>query len=148
MTQDELIVIVKRELKGLADEFEADNFTDASDEAVRDTGWAFPVSTAFRILWLKKRTKRHLYEMKRDDTAEDFHAKNYHMNQKFEHYRLMIKDADAEFILIQESRPEEFADVDSYKMFGTKIDAGFAYDGVGNDMTYHDDQLVAFDPTE
>jgi len=148
MTKDELIVIVTRELKGLADEFDADNFSDAADEATRDTGWAFPVATAFRVLWMKKRTKRYLYEMKRDDTAEDFHAKNYRMNQKFEHYRLMIKDADEEFSRIQESYPEEFVDVDSYKMFGTKIDAGFAYDDIGTDVTYHDDQLVAFDPTE
>jgi len=146
MTKDELIVIVQRELKGLADEFDSDNFSDAADEASRDTGWSFPVSTAFRVLWMKKRTKRHLYEMKRDDTAEDFHAKNYYMNQKFEHYRLMIQDADTEFVNIQESRPEEFADVDAYKIFGTKIDAGFAYDCVGNDKTYRDDQLISFDP--
>jgi hypothetical protein len=55
---------------------------------------------------------------------------------------------DSQFLSIQESRPEEFAGVDSYKLFGTKVDAGFKYDSMGRDLTYTNENVIEFDPLE
>jgi hypothetical protein len=60
----------------------------------------------------------------------------------------MIGRMDDDFLAIMESRPEQFANVDTYKMFSTKVDAGFSYeDGTGRDTTYDTDQEIIFEPT-
>jgi hypothetical protein len=55
---------------------------------------------------------------------------------------------DAEFSAIQEERPDEFANVDAYGLFGSVVNAGFSYDSVGKDTTYDSDQGIIFEPDE
>ena len=55
---------------------------------------------------------------------------------------------DEQFAAFMEERPDLFAGVEAFTMFGTKIDAGFAYTESGVDITYKKSLLVEFDPKE
>jgi len=147
-TQAEMITTVEQELKGLSEYLETVDYTNAATDAANDTGWAFPVSAGFQTYWQKQRLKRHLYEYLRSESAHKYKVKVFSLNQRFEHYMELIKEMDQKFADIQESEPQEFASVDSYKLFGTNVNAGFQYDGVGNDTTYDSDNQVNFDPGE
>lgn len=149
MTRDELIALLPQELKGLADDLESADYSNACDDASRDTGWSFPVSTDFQIKWQKERAKRALYAYLRDDAASDFQYKAVKIDQRFEHFNKLIKEADEKFEEAQAQNPEEFAGVSAFATFGTKIDAGFAYEPqTGRDRTYDEDQLVITHPNE
>jgi len=149
-TQAELVTQLEVEVKGLTSYL--DNPTDydnALEDAARDTGWGFPVSGDFKILWQKKRAKRHLFFYLLTESAIKFQYKQIKLDQRFEHFKELVEDMDAEFKIIQEEEAHEFAGVDSYNLFGTKIDAGFAYQGqTGRDITYDSEQEVLISPNE
>jgi molybdopterin-guanine dinucleotide biosynthesis protein A len=147
MTKDEMTTLLTAEVKSLSSLLVAADYSGALDDAARDTGWAFPVTGDFKIYWQKDRGKRHLFFYLMSEAAQEFKYEQVNSQHKFEHYKTLVALMDANFIAIQESRPEQFANVDVYKMFGHKIDAGFHYEsGTGRDTTYDDDNLVIFNP--
>lgn len=149
MTKDEMSTLVERELMGLATKFDVDNFSDAADDAARDTGFSFPVTTAFQIKWMKQRMKRAMFFMLLTGAAKKVKYEQISLEQEFGHYREIIKDLDAEFERAKKDDPYEFAGVSSYQMFGTKIDAGFQYEHLtGVDTTYNDGNEVIISPNE
>lgn len=142
MTKDEMIDLLPLEVKGLSSYLVDDDYSNACDDAERETGWAFPVTTDFRILWTKNRAKRYLFFYLMTESAHKFKYEQISLNQRFEHYFSIIKQMDVDFEKVQNDHPEEFITTDSYLLFGTKIDAGFAYDEIGNDTTFLADNLV------
>ena len=149
MSKDEMAALVKQEIKGLSSNFDDDfDYSNALDDAERDTGWAFPVADGFRTYWQKERAKRHLYFYLVSEASEEFKVRQLNLNQKFDHLWKLIDKADKDFLVVQESRPEEFASVDAYKSFGTQVNASFKYDDLGRDETYDEDSLVTFGPTD
>ena len=60
----------------------------------------------------------------------------------------MIDDMDKVYVEAVEESPHLFEGVDAYKMFGSKIDAGFSSNELGEDTTYEDDNAVIVTPTE
>ena len=146
MTKDELIVLLKAEvvISALVDA----DYSNACDDASRETTWAFPVSTNFKILWMKDRAKRALFFYLASQSAHKFKVKQISLNQRFDHYLKLIEYMDDQFTEAVEAYPAEFGDVDIYKMFGTKVDAGFATDGLGRDITYDAEQEVIVTPDE
>lgn len=148
-TEAELIVIIERELMDLASNFDADNYADAVDDAERDCGFTLPQSTSFKVKWLKERTKRHLFNyLLTGQFAESFQYKQAHLEHQFDHFLTLIKKMDDEFQTAITENAFEFAGVSASQMFGTKIDAGFQYNEVGEETTYTDDNEVIFTPTE
>ncbi len=145
MTRDEMIAQLVEEVvdPALTDPTDYENAVDA---AARETEWAFPVVTDFRIHWQMERAKRYLFFYLASKTARKFKIKQISLNQSFDHYFKLIDRMDEAFEKIVEDRPDEFASVDSYKLFGSKIDAGFAYDPLGRDITYKSDQQVIVKP--
>ena len=146
MTQDELRTLLIQEVKGLSsyltDPVDYDNGIDTAELET----WSLPVTSSFRIYWLKQRSKRHLFFMLVSETAYEYKVKKFDRNQKFDHFFKLIEKMDQDFLDAQTSNPEEFADVSDYALFGTKIDAGFRYNGVGQDITYRSDNVVQFEP--
>jgi len=147
-TQAEMITLLTQEIKDLSGSFESDDYTNATDEAERETGWAYPVADGFRTKWQKDRSKRHLLYFLMTQSTEEFQVRTIKLNQTFEHLLKMIEIMDKSFEAIIESRPEEFASVNTVHIFGTKIDAGFQYDDVGRDVTYDDSNLSILEPNE
>lgn len=127
---------------------EPTDYENAVDSASRETEWAFPVSTDFKTHWMMERAKRHLFFSLATQTARKFKVKQISLDHKFDHYFKLIKYMDEAFKEIVEERPDEFANVEAYKLFGSKIDAGFAYDPLGRDLTYGADQQVIVKPDE
>jgi hypothetical protein len=149
MTEEEFVDKLVEEVKGLDNYLERDDYTNALSDASGETGWAIPEDNATKILWIKKRAKRHLFFYLFTESAHKFKFKQINLQQRFEHYREIVKDMDEEFLSFQESRPDLFGGVDPFHMFGTKVDAGFAYEGqTGEDITYSEVNEVDFTPNE
>lgn len=149
MTKEELITLVEREIMELSGKFDPENFSDAVDEAQRETGFSCPVETDFQILWLKHRTKRALFQFIVAGAAKKFKYEGINLNQAFDHYRTLISDFDKEFKDAKQEHATEFAGVESYQMFGTKINAGFQYDPItGEDTTYTEKNQITLSPDQ
>jgi hypothetical protein len=136
------------DVKGLQTVLDTEDYTKAVEQAQRDCGWDLPQTTDFRVTWLLRRAKRHLFNMLWTESAHKFKYKQINLQQRFEHYGSLVRFEDREFNKAIEENPAEFAGVSVFKMFGTKIDAGFAYDHYGNDETYDPDQIVNTFPND
>jgi hypothetical protein len=145
MTRDELITITQQELKGLAVQFEEADFYNAVSTAERETGWTCPESNITKIHWLKERTKRHLFFMMLSVSAHKFKFKQYNLQNRFEHYRLLVKDMDEAWAVFL---AEDLLLLEGAGAFSTKVDAGFAYDEIGNDVTYRPENIMKITPSE
>lgn len=148
MDRNRLKVLLQQELKDLSDKLEPVDFNNACNDASMETGWDFPMGTTFKQYWVKQRAKRHLFFYLMSESSSKFKVEQINLQHKFDHYKILVQEMDKKFEEIQESRPDQFADVDAFKLFGTKIDAGFSTDHVGRDTTYSDDNEVIFTPTE
>jgi len=150
MDQVELIVALVAEVKGLSNYLtNPDDYENAISDACRETGWALPVTTNFKIYWLKDRAKRHLFFYLFSESTYKFKFENINLQQRFEHLKTAIEYMDKLFVDAQESNPTEFATVDSFQLFGSKIDAGFLYESqTGIDLTYDSSNIVQIKPDE
>lgn len=146
MTESDLITQVTREIRGLSSNFIADDFTDAVDAAQRDTGFTLPTTVDFQIKWLIERTKRALYFGLCSENAESFKFKQMSLNQKFDNFYKLIAFMDAAFDKAIAENPTEFAGGEPYELFGSKVDAGFSYDDLGEDTTYDEENIVQVTP--
>ena len=148
MTESELIIIVKREIKGLTASLAEDDYSDAVNNAERDTSFTLPVTSSFQIKWLKERVKRHLFFSLWTESATSFKYKQINLQQKFEHFDKLIEKMDSDFEQAQKENAYEFAQVTATQFFGHKVDAGFSYDKLGRETTFDEDQLVIINPLD
>ena len=150
MTQDELRELLKEEVKGLISYLtDPTDYDNAIDDAERETGWAMPVTTDFKILWIKNRAKRHLFFYLMSESAHKFKFEQINLQHRFSHYATLIKNMDEEFEKAKLENIHEFAGVDAFKIFGTQVEPGFAYEQeTGRDITFDEDQKVLFGPNE
>ena len=149
MNETELIEKLEQEVKGLTSYLEEDDYTNAVDDAERETGFSLPTTDTFQIRWLKERTKRHLFFYLMSESAHKFKVDQINLQHRFEHYNKIIEKMDKAFEEALESNPEKFAGADPWDLFGSKVDAGFAYDSqTGIDLTYIDKNLVNVSPSD
>lgn len=149
MQSSECTTIIKQELKDLSTSFDTDDFVNAIRDAQYETGFSYPTTDGFEIFWLKQRTKRHLFFMLLTQSAKQFKFKQFNLQQRYEHYRTLLRDMDRDFNNAVEENPHKFANVSAIQFFGHKVDAGFAYEeGTGRDKSYTDDQLVIVTPSQ
>jgi len=158
LTKDQVIDLLKEEVKGLTSYLVDIDYSNAVDNVSRETGWSSPFSGNFQELWIKNRAKRHLFFYLLSESAHKFKIKQINLQHRFEHYYDLIYGKgglDAEWEKAKEDHPEEFLDdflpdgvgVENY--FGTKVDAGFQYEPqTGKDTTYTTDNEVCFSPSE
>ena len=102
MTIAELTTLLRQEIKGLSSNFSSDDYTNAIGNAERDTGWSMPVSTDFKIQWMKQRATRHLFFFLLTESAHKFKYKQINLQHRFDHYKTLVKDMDASFEKAQE----------------------------------------------
>lgn len=150
MTQAEMIALLKEEVKNLTRYLtDPDDYENATNDAARETGWAFPISGDTKIKWQKERSKRHIFFMLLSESAHKFKYKQISLNQRFDHYLALIKKMDDDWEKAQEDLFAELSGADTFELFGTKIDAGFAYEPqTGRDITYDTEQEVIHSPNE
>ncbi len=147
MIESEAIVVITREIKALSSNFDSDDYADAVDEAERETSFSFPATSSFQIQWLLKRVKRALFFSLLSENAESFKFKQINLQDKFKNLKSLVDSMDEEFTQAQLDYIYEFAKVDAIQAFSHKIDAGFASDDFGRDITYDDEQLVIINPS-
>jgi len=146
-TDAEMKTLVGEEARSLDTYLESEDYTNSLADAKRETGWA-TFTTDFREFWIKMRMKRHLFFYLATESARKFKAKQFSLDQRFKHYMILIKKMDEDYEKAMEEHPEEFTDADPSALFGSKIDAGFAYDQLGEDITYDTTQKVIITPSD
>jgi hypothetical protein len=145
---DELVDLIEIQLSTLATLITVDGYTLVCDQAAQELGWSYPMTSPTKIFWMVKRATRHAMYLLLVASANKFKYKQVNLQHRFEHFQKLIADMDKEFEAALATDTAIFAGVDSFRMFGTKIDAGFAYDLVGGDVTYNSDRFVNFSPLE
>lgn len=148
MEQAELAAWLPTKVKSLASYLEAADYTTAIDQAEEELGWTLPQTNTERIYWLRERSLRHLFFSLMSESAHKFKFEQVNLNQRFEHYRSLIRDLDKQFKEAKEENPSLFAGVSATQLFGSKIDAGFSSDFLGRDTSYDSDQIVIITPNE
>jgi len=138
---------VTAEVKGLSSSLVDADYSNAIDQAERDTGFSMPITSDFQIKWMKERTKRHLFFFLQSESAAKFQYKQIKLQHRFDHYTKLIEGMDKLFKDAQEEYAFEFAGVSASQTAGHKVDAGFAYENqTGRDMTFHEDNQVIITP--
>lgn len=144
MTRDQMIVTIRKELKGLSNRLEEEDYTHAVNDAERETGWSLPITNDTKIKWFKERAKRHIFFMLLSESAHKFKFKQYNLQHRFDHYKSLIAQMDEDWKTFID---EELLLLEGTGAFGSQIDAGFQYDEFGRDTTYTDSNLVQIHPT-
>jgi hypothetical protein len=135
-TKDEIIELVQIQLSSSSTLISDDGYESAVNTASTELGWSYPQTDPTRVLWLVKRTIRHCCYMLWLSSAQKFKYKQVNLQQRFEHYQILVRQMDREFTDALTEQPSLFAGVDIHKMFGTSLGAGFVYSDLGEDMTY------------
>ena len=131
---DEFTDKVSIELGGLATKVAGDAFESASNKAYNEVQWAYPITDPFKIFWFLERGKRHLIQIFLIESAVKFKYKQIHLNQRFDHYLLLIKKMDEDFLRAIEENPEAFPTPAGGVPFPVYIANTFTYDFLGRSL--------------
>jgi len=147
MTAAEMYAQLAEEVRALSSRLVTADYENAVADAQRET-WSLPQTDDFKVLWIKNRSKRHLYSYLRDEAADKVHAKDYKTGDLFKNFSALVDKMDKDFETAQADYPDKFADAYTYELFGTQIDTGFATDALGRDLTYTEDNEVINSPDD
>jgi hypothetical protein len=148
-TRSEAITTLKQKVKGLNKYLVQDDYENAVTDALNELSLSWPVSDGFMTLWHAKRAVRHCMSYLLNESAHKFKFEQINLQHRFDNYLRALQHMDREFSEALEMFPDLFADVEPFRVFGTKIDAGFVYDPqTGVDRTYEDSMEVIFSPEE
>jgi hypothetical protein len=145
---DEITDVVKIQMSTLSSLITDDGYEAAITLALMELGWEVPITDAAKQIWVLQRSKRHCLDLLRTVAANKFKYKQANLQHRFDHFQILIQSMDKEFEAALVSEAYLFSGVDVWKMFGTHVDAGFAYDMLGKDITYCEENLVDFGPLE
>lgn len=145
---DDLTDVIKIQMSSSSTLITADGWEQVAEMTMNELGWDYPVSNPTQMFWAVTRGVRHACFILMIAAAHKFKYKQANINQRFDHYKELIAELDKKFEAGIESDPTIFANVEAYKLFGTKIDAGFKYNSLGEDLTYRLDALVNFSPSD
>ena len=141
MTKNEMLVLLRLELRDTASEFIDSELNACIDSGTRETGFSLPASDDFKIHWIKERAKRAAFYMLLIDNASKVRYEQVYLQQKYEHYSKLIAVLDSEYKKAITDNTFVFANIDDVsKLFGSSIGTGFSYDELtSKDTTYCDD---------
>jgi hypothetical protein len=139
MTLDDLTILLTEELKNLSSYVEDEDYENAISEAQQETGWTLPVTDNFRMLWLKRRAKRHLIYMLYTEAASKFRVDQISLGDRFKHYGEIINLEDKAFEKAMEDRPDLFCGISATAYFGQQVGTRHTYDELGRDITDYSD---------
>jgi hypothetical protein len=125
---------VSIELGGLASKVSVDAFESASDKVIDEVHWNYPITDSFKTFWFLERGKRHLIQIFLIESAHKFKYKQIHLNQRFDHYLLLIKKMDEDFLRAVEENPEAFPTAAGGAPFPDYIKNTFTYDFLGRSL--------------
>lgn len=125
---------VSVELGSLASKVADDAFESASDKVINEVQWSYPVTDPFKSFWFMERGKRHLIQIFLIESAHKFKYKQIHLNQRFDHYLLLLKKMDEDFLRATEENPEAFPASAGGVPFTLYIANTFTYDFLGRSL--------------
>lgn len=142
--------LLTEEVKGLSSYLVDEDYTNAVRDAQIETGFSLPLEDdTYEFLWLKRRSTRNLLYMLYMESAHKFKVDQINLQHRFEHYDKIISRMDDMWNKEVEDNPHKYAGVNPCHIFGSKIDAGFAYENeTGRDMTYDTDNEVNVYPAD
>ena len=131
---DEFTDKVSIEMGALASKIATDAFESASNKTYNEVQWPYPISDPFKEYWFLERGKRHLLQIFLLESAHKFKYKQIHLNQRFDHYLLLLKKADEDFLQAIEDNPEAFPTPAGGGSFPDYIANTFTYNFLGRSL--------------
>ncbi len=125
---------VSIEMGGLASKVAIDAFEAASNKVYDEVRWSYPITDPFKSYWYLERGKRHLIQIFLIESAHKFKYKQIHLNQRFDHYLLLIKKMDEDFLRAIEENPEAFPTPVGGVPFPVYIANTFTYNFLGRSL--------------
>jgi len=125
---------VSVELGSLASSVGVDAFDSASEKTYNEVQWSYPITDPFKSFWFLERGKRHLLQIFLIEAAHKFRYKQISLNQRFDHYLLLIKKMDEDFLRATEENPEAFPASVGGVSFPYYIANTFTYDFLGRSL--------------
>jgi len=107
----------------------------ATDKAMMELRWVYPITDQFKVYWAIERGKRHALYVLLLESAHKFKYKQIHLNHRFDHYYKLLEIMDKEFQAAIDSYPTMFPGVDVGTGFTDYIPSGFDYDFTGKDIS-------------
>jgi len=137
MTSAELVTRIQQDFVAQANDLvDPTDYDNAVASAGRDIGIALPVTTDFLIKAYIERSTRHLFFILMIASARKFRAEAFHLDQRYEHYKELVKMLDEKWEIDQAENVYELAGASKEDMFGTQIPSGFSTNSLGEDTTY------------
>lgn len=137
-TKQDVIDMVTIQLSTSATSLAPQGYDFAVDTAMNELGWVFPITSSFKFVWAIKRSLRHACYVLWVASAQKFKYKQVNLQQRFDHYEILVKYMDKEYGEALSTFLSDFSDIAASKMFGTAVGAGFSYDYIGRELTYTD----------
>lgn len=131
---DDFIDQTSIELGSLVSKVAVDAFERCSDKVYDEVRWKYPITDPFKSYWYLERGKRHLIQIFLIESAHKFKYKQIHLNQRFDHYLLLLKKMDEDFLRAVEENPEVFPTPAGGVSFPAYIANTFTYDFLGRSL--------------
>jgi len=134
--QNQLFDYLEIELSALSAKVGDDQKLQATEKALMELRWDYPITDSFKAYWTLERSKRHAIYVLLIESADKFKYKQINLNHRFDHYQKLIEIMDKEFMLAIEENPMVFPGVDiGDRGITDYIPGGFEYDFTGKDVT-------------
>ncbi len=118
---------------------EDSDYGTAANTALNEMGLSLPLDNSKLEFWLLSRGKRHAIDIIRLSSARKFKYKQIHLDQRFHHFDVIIKEMDEMYGYALETDAELMGLIgDDAKNYISYIRPGFVYTNEGKDVTYQD----------
>ena len=107
---EEIVDRLQVKLGVTAEALSDEGYELAADSALKELGWAIPISHPLKEFWVLERALRHSIFILSTEAARKFKYKQISLNQRFEHYNKLLEKMDADFRFAKEENPDLFAD--------------------------------------
>ena len=149
-SKDDLIERAQLLMGSSVDLIPEDSLEQLAEQAIVDIGVStYPITDPVLCKWAIERMRRHMTYLVMVTQAHSFKVKQLSLQQRFDNYLRLIDKMDKDWQDELENNPHKFAGVSESHLFGSKIDAGFAYESqTGIDLTYVDANKVGITPED
>lgn len=134
MDETTLKTEVETRLRSLATYLEADDYTQAVQDMLHETGFAFPITEKEKMYWAKERTHRHLLSFLLTESARKFNIKSINLAQRFDHYFKLVEKMDTRWETFIAENPDLLFPGETFEHFGHNASSTWAHDYIGREL--------------
>jgi len=137
MFEDPMAIVreIHTSFRGLDNVLTSEDYLQAVQDAVHETGWSFPIKDNDKCYWIKERAKRHMMSYLMLEAASKFNIKGINLAQRFDHYKAVVNDCDTRWASFLEANPNLLIDAPAAQTLSHYTGSGMFYDKLGRKLS-------------